>query len=110
MSRDTFRQPLQSYISFTHSNHVPSNTYCDVIQGQPNLATPAFRIQHPPRVSMYTITDVIITKDAGVLSVKWQYHLHDMPSTEVSLALRFGILPVMDEASDDAGKLPIDGW
>jgi len=53
---------------------------------------------------MHTITDVKITKDDGILSVKWQYQLRDLPSTEA--ALRFGMLSVMDKASDAAGKLP----
>jgi len=53
---------------------------------------------------MHTISNVDITDTDGVVSVKWQYQLRDLPSTEA--VLRFGMLTLLDNPAAVAGKLP----
>jgi len=53
---------------------------------------------------MHTISNVKVTEENGLASIKWQYQLRDLPSTEA--VLRFGMLTVVDKQSDVASMLP----
>jgi len=53
---------------------------------------------------MHTISDVSITDSDGVTSIKWQYSLRDLPAGEA--VNRFGMLSIVDKATDVGAKLP----